>query len=897
MSRGLDSVSWPAETHRLNNAFLPPSIAHLTRRQLPRKENMQARYYFLNITFLMSTTCSLWEPEICPSGRQCPPGAICAAEEDACITTACGNGVVDEHEKEECDDGNTRLGDGCNKKCQHERCGNGTKEPGEVCDDGNTENLDGCSALCHSELCGNNITDMQVDEECDDGNLEGGDGCGPLCLKERCGNGFLDLAIGEECEDGNDLDGDGCSRDCHSETCGNGVTERLAEEECDDGNHDDGDGCSSTCQHEFCGNGIVDDMEECDNGSSSDTAHCNAADCTVARCGDRKVNDAAGEECDDGPSGSATCNLNCTFPICGDGLANLLARNDATSDPDDIEACDSSGMDTAGCNFDCTLPFCGDGYHNPRAFNTGTFDVMGDLEQCDDGKNSSTCNANCTFPVCGDGFFNPAAGEQCDGGAVDTFTCDRDCTTATCGDRYVNSPAGEACDDGNAINTDACPDGFNGTCQPAICGDGFRRVGFEECDGGGADTFACDLDCTTVTCGDGYINSVAGESCDDGNSNITDACPDGPGGTCQLAGCGDGFLRSDVEECDDGNSIITDACPSGPNGTCQDARCGDGFIRNGVETCDDGNGSNTDNCPDDVGGTCQPARCGDRLVDQEGPVTETCDDGGNSVICDGDCTLVSCGDGYVNTVAGEQCDDGNSNANDGCVDGLGTACQFARCGDSFVHNGVEQCDDGGDSNDCDADCSAAECGDGYRNPAAGEQCDDGNTSNGDNCSSTCRNEVPPPPPPPPSPDAGPTPPSPDAGPTPPSPDAGPTPPPPDAAQPSPDAGPPPQLGCYIGTPPLWFGGCTRFGGDGTSVAVFEVVNIGDGDDYTVTWVDQPDCSPNEPCRLPIVVLQRIDVSARVVNNNTGAEVILDTYAEWTREPEPVHLNLPNRRGR
>jgi cysteine-rich repeat protein len=59
-----------------------------------------------------------------------------------------------------------------------------------------------------------------------------------------------------------------------------------------------------------------------------------------------------------------------------------------------------------------------------------------------------------------------------------------------------------------------------------------------------------------------------------------------------MAACGDGFVRTGVEECDDGNLVDTDACPS----TCEAAACGDGFVHEGVEECDDGNTSNGDGC-------------------------------------------------------------------------------------------------------------------------------------------------------------------------------------------------------------------------------------------------------------------------------------------------------------
>jgi hypothetical protein len=48
----------------------------------------------------------------------------------------------------------------------------------------------------------------------------------------------------------------------------------------------------------------------------------------------------------------------------------------------------------------------------------------------------------------------------------------------------------------------------------------------------------------------------------------------------------------------------------------------------------------------------------------------------------------------------------------------------AVCGDGVVA-GDEVCDDGGESATCDADCTAAACGDGHVNGAAGETCDGG----------------------------------------------------------------------------------------------------------------------------------------------------------------------------
>lgn len=61
-------------------------------------------------------------------------------------------------------------------------CGNGTTEANEQCDDGNTVSGDGCSSVCTIEVCGNGVTDSG--EQCDDGNTASGDGCSNVCVIE-----------------------------------------------------------------------------------------------------------------------------------------------------------------------------------------------------------------------------------------------------------------------------------------------------------------------------------------------------------------------------------------------------------------------------------------------------------------------------------------------------------------------------------------------------------------------------------------------------------------------------------------------------------------------------------------------------------------------------------------
>ena len=111
-----------------------------------------------------------------------------------------------------------------------------------------------------------------------------------------------------------------------------------------------------------------------------------------------------------------------------------------------------------------------------------------------------------------------------------------------CGDGVVE--AEEECDDGaNGDPCDGCLDDC--TTHTNVCGDGYVCE-TEECDEGG-ETSSCDGDCTAVECGDGRINTSAGEVCDgddvQGETCVTQGCEEG------ALACGEGCLSFDVSEC------------------------------------------------------------------------------------------------------------------------------------------------------------------------------------------------------------------------------------------------------------------------------------------------------------------------------------------------------------
>ena len=243
----------------------------------------------------------------------------------------------------------------------------------------------------------------------------------------------------------------------------------------------------------------------------------------------------------------------------------------------------------------------------------------------------------------------------------------------------------------------------NGPEESLICGDGI--VGADEaCDGGGEATADCDADCTEVVCGDGVVNSAAGETCDDGNTEV-EACDYGEsscvvcGSACtEVAGevlyCGNGTVEGD-EACDEAGD--TSACDA----DCTEADCGDGYLNTSAnEACDDGN-TVTEICDYGVE-SCEVCNflcqyeagsvryCGDGEVDYS--YGEACDEEGQTETCDEDCTQVECGDGLVNETAGEACDAG-AELTDTCDYGL-TECDVCTSECSFVAGLTTYCGDG-----------------------------------------------------------------------------------------------------------------------------------------------------------------------------------------------------------
>jgi cysteine-rich repeat protein len=299
------------------------------------------------------------------------------------------------------------------------------------------------------------------------------------------------------------------------------------------------------------------------------------------------------------------------------------------------------------CGFDVPEPTatCGDGL------------VSGD-EECDDGDVEAdvVCDATCRF-TCGNGSLEPAVGEMCDPGIA---SGEGACPTS--------------CDDGVACTTDILA---GAPCSLQCINDPITGVADGDgCCPAGANA-ATDSDCA-VNCGNGSVDP--GELCDTGIASGPGACPTScddnmacttdeliAAGTC-AARCENTQIMTAI----DGDGC----CPASGNANTDDdcsPTCGNGVVESG-ELCDTGIASGPGACPTSCNdmmactrdmllsaGTCS-ATCSHTPITMPLPNDGCCPSGANPMT-DSDCQPV-CGNGVVE--GSEQCDDGNTNNNDGC---------------------------------------------------------------------------------------------------------------------------------------------------------------------------------------------------------------------------------------
>jgi cysteine-rich repeat protein len=254
-----------------------------------------------------------------------------------------------------------------------------------------------------------------------------------------------------------------------------------------------------------------------------------------------------------------------------------------------------------------------------------------------------------------------------------------------------------------------------------------------------------DYKCTY--CGDGIVQSGAGEECD-GTAGVGDhqTC----NSECKLVNqpyCGDSI-------CNDGNDKTCE-----PDGTTKDMKCSDNVFTGDLAN---------DKCRKTGDYKC--TYCGDGI--KQSGAGEECDgsDGvGPNQVCSDDCRLeqnLFCGDGVVqppeqcelpNTENNEYCPQtteeckdhkigirdsfGDCNANCGCTkDHFQFVCVVGQCGATCTEDSDCNDHDPHTTDTCKDDCSCQHeenpfCGDGIIQPP--EECDDGNNVDGDGCSAVC----------------------------------------------------------------------------------------------------------------------------------------------------------------
>lgn len=244
-------------------------------------------------------------------GASCGTNLVCVNMN--CVAPSCGDGVVETGE--ECDDGNTTAGDGCENDCKFTCL---STDPTRNCASTNPCISDGTCGASNTCTAGSPVTDGTA---CTGGTCQNGtcvassctglakctvcssgfcDGSG-TCKASSCGDGCVDASKGEQCDPPN---GTTCDATCKTVSgCGNGTLDPG--EQCDDGNTFDLDGCDSSCKYEV--------VARMDNVAISGNQ-------APASMGCMPATNALGAKVLGGPTGLALSQLNSTLAssISGD---------------------------------------------------------------------------------------------------------------------------------------------------------------------------------------------------------------------------------------------------------------------------------------------------------------------------------------------------------------------------------------------------------------------------------------------------------------------------------------------------------------------------------------------------------------------------------------------------
>ena len=556
---------------------------------------------------------NLCTDDVCDPQQGClhTPNAAPCNDGDPCTTNDfCGEGDCSGGTDVDCGDG-----DVCNGAESCDPALGCVPGAAPVCDDGDICNgLESCHALMGCQE-GAELT-------CDDANLCNGPescdsvkGCqaGPplLCDDGDVCNGLEVCEPQLGCQGGLELlcdDGSVCTDDsCHPMQ---GCLFEANEAVCDDGN------ACTTGDHCTGGQCVFQGTPDCDDGNvcSKDTCEPDTGCTHIAipgACDDGNpctINDQCDNgECGSGPQVDCDDGNSCTDDACSEQGLCVHAANDA--------ACDDGNACTIGDH--CADGKCGNG----------------GLENCND---QDVCTTDSCDPA--NGCVHLLNEAPCDD--QDICTTGDHCQLGDCA-----GSGSLTCNDGNLCTDDACDPESGCTFIPNVapCSDGNACTTVDLCDGGacfGSQSPDCDDQnvCTNDSCDIalGCVNVNNSVGCSDNNLCTTgDICTNG---TCQSGG---------ALNCNDSNACTDDSCD--PDTGCVNAPNTGG--------CDDGNAC-TEN---DV---CANSECDGDVIscsDDDSCTTDTCN-------ADTGCVYTPkspcCGNGVKE--AGEQCDDGNNVAGDGC---------------------------------------------------------------------------------------------------------------------------------------------------------------------------------------------------------------------------------------
>ena len=243
-----------------------------------------------------TTTNVCTNPPNLADGTSCGSGLVCRS--GVCTTIVCGNGAVEMGE--DCDDGNSTNGDGCDNDCTFSCTTNADCTDGLVCNGSET-----CNTTTNVCSAG---TPPAAGTACDrDMNPGTRDICRMgTCVASRCGDGFTDMGGGEQCDDANTTEGDGCDNDC-TFSC-------AMSADCDDGRICNGAETCNTTTHVCAAGTNAPNGTLCDRDMNAMTRDiCRMGTCSASTCGDGFVDMGAGEACDDGNATPGDgCEPDCT---------------------------------------------------------------------------------------------------------------------------------------------------------------------------------------------------------------------------------------------------------------------------------------------------------------------------------------------------------------------------------------------------------------------------------------------------------------------------------------------------------------------------------------------------------------------------------------------------------